>query len=157
MRETELAVSIRTAERDDLPDVIALFAADTIGGHGDTNDPAAFADYLAAFERIAATPSETLYVAELDGEVVATFQTTILTTLVGRGSSNMMIEAVQTRQDMRGRGIGEAMMRFAIGEARRLGLSKVQLSSNRERRDAHRFYERVGFEPSHLGFKIRLK
>lgn len=157
MRATDLKLSIRQAGREDLANIIALFASDSIGGHGDTTHPDAFADYLAAFERITATPNETLYAAVLDGEVVGTFQTTILTTLVGRGSSNMMIEAVQTRHDMRGRGIGEAMMRFAIEEARRLSLSKVQLTSNRDRTDAHRFYERVGFKPSHLGFKIRLK
>ncbi|WP_372353016.1 GNAT family N-acetyltransferase [Pararhizobium sp. BT-229] len=157
MHQTKLKLSIRKADREDLPTIIALFASDTVGGHGDTTDPDAFPDYLAAFERITATPNETLYAAVLDGEVVGTFQTTILTTLVGRGSSNLMIEAVQTREDMRGRGIGEAMMRFALEEASRLGLSKVQLTSNRDRKDAHRFYERVGFEPSHLGFKIRLK
>ena len=148
---------IRQANRDDLADIIALFASDSIGGHGDTTAPDAFPDYLAAFERITATPTEALYVAELDGAVVGTFQTTILTTLSGRGSSNLLIEAVQTREDMRGRGIGEAMMRFAIDLASVQGFSKVQLTSNKERIDAHRFYERVGFKRSHLGFKIRLK
>jgi GNAT superfamily N-acetyltransferase len=157
MHASRLNVSIRQANREDLAEIIALFASDTLGGHGDTTAPDAFADYLAAFERIMSTPNETLYVAELDGAVVGTFQTTMLTTLSGRGSSNLLIEAVQTREDMRGKGIGETMMRFAIDAAREQGLSKVQLSSNKERIDAHRFYERVGFEPSHLGFKIRLK
>jgi len=157
MHRMESKPSIRRAERQDLPQVIALFASDALGGHGDTSDPDAFADYLAAFERITAAPHEALYVAELDDEVVGTFQTTLLTSLVGRGASNMMIEAVQTRHDMRGKGIGEAMIRFAIEEARRLDLYKVQLTSNRDRKDAHRFYERIGFQPTHLGFKIRLK
>ncbi len=157
MHRMESKPSIRRAERQDLSQVIALFASDALGGHGDTSDPDAFADYLAAFERITAASHEALYVAELNGEVVGTFQTTLLTSLVGRGASNMMIEAVQTRHDMRGKGIGEAMIRFAIDEARRLDLSKVQLTSNRDRKDAHRFYERIGFQPTHLGFKIRLK
>lgn len=157
MHRMESKPSIRRAERQDLPQVIALFASDALGGHGDTSDPDAFADYLAAFERITAASHDALYVAELNGEVVGTFQTTLLTSLVGRGASNMMIEAVQTRHDMRGKGIGEAMIRFAIDEARRLGLYKVQLTSNRDRKDAHRFYERIGFQPTHLGFKIRLK
>lgn len=157
MHAPKLNVSIRLAKREDLTDIIALFAADMIGGHGDTTAPDAFPDYLAAFDRIITTPNESLYVAELDGAVVGTFQTTVLTTLSGRGSSNLLIEAVQTRKDMRGRGIGETMMRFAIESARQQGLSKIQLSSNKARVDAHRFYERVGFEPSHLAFKIRLK
>jgi GNAT superfamily N-acetyltransferase len=157
MHAPRLNVSIRQANREDLADIIALFASDTVGGHGDTTDMEALPDYLTAFEQIMAAPNETLYVAQLDGEVVGTFQTTALRKLVGRGSSSLMIEAVQTRADMRGKGIGEAMMRFAVDVAREQGFSKVQLTSNKERRDAHRFYERVGFEPSHLGFKIRLK
>lgn len=157
MHAPRLNVLIRQANHADLAEIIALFASDTIGGHDDTTAPDAFADYLAAFERITATPTETLYVAELDGAVVGTFQTTVLTTLSGRGSSNLLIEAVQTREDMRGRGIGEAMMRFAIDVASAQGFSKVQLGSNKARVDAHRFYERIGFERSHLGFKIRLK
>ena len=135
-----LNVSIRRANREDLVEIIALFASDTIGGHADTTAPDALPDYLAAFERIAAIPNVTLYVAELDGAVVGTFQTTLLTTLSGRGSSNLLIEAVQTRKDMRGRGIGAMMMRFAVDTARAQGLSKVQLSSNKERIDAHRFF-----------------
>lgn len=148
---------IRKAIRDDLPAIIGLFASDALGGHGDTTAPDAFDDYLAAFERIEASAHERLYVAVLDDSVVGTFQTAILTTLSGRGSSSMILEAVQTRSDMRGRGIGAAMVAFATEEARRRGMSKLFLTSNKVRTDAHRFYERLGFEPSHFGFRLRLK
>jgi len=148
---------IRTAREDDLPALAAIFAADEIGGHGDTADESAQPDYLAAFRAIEASPSETLYVAELDGEVVGTFQTAILTKLVGQGARSMVIEAVQTRADMRGRGIGAMMINYCLDEARRQGLKAAQLTSNMARLDAHRFYERLGFEKRHLGFRMKLK
>ncbi len=148
---------IREAREEDVPALAALFAADEIGGHGDTTDEAALPDYLAAFRAIAMSPNETLYVAELDGTVVGTFQTAFLTKLVGRGAVSMVIEAVQTREDMRGRGIGAIMIRYCIEEARKRGLSTVQLTSNAARVDAHRFYERLGFEKRHFGFRMKLK
>ncbi len=147
---------IREARRDDVAAIVALFAADELGGHGDTTDPAAAPDYLAAFDRIAASPADALYVADLSGEVVGTFQTTLITTMTGRGSSSLAIEAVQTRADLRGRGIGEAMIRFAIGKAREAGARGVHLSSNAARMDAHRFYRRLGFVQSHVAFKMKL-
>lgn len=151
------SVQIREATENDLKAIVALFADDPLGGHGDTTDPDALPAYRAAFSSIAASPSETLYVAELDGEVAGTFQTMVTTTMTALGSSNMIIEAVQTRADMRGRGIGAAMIGFAVEKARADGMRLVQLTSNAARKDAHRFYQRLGFAPSHLGFKLKLK
>lgn len=148
---------IRPARRDDVAALVALFAADSLGGHGDSTDPAAFPDYLAAFDRISASANDRLYVAELGGAVVGTFQTTLITSMSARGSTNMNVEAVQTRGDMRGKGIGEAMMRFAIERAREGGARQVQLMSNNSRVAAHRFYERLGFARSHAGFKLKLR
>ncbi|WP_159953289.1 GNAT family N-acetyltransferase [Rhizobium sp. 18065] len=150
-------VQIRVARPDDVAEIAALFADDALGGHGDTTDPQALPDYLAAFARIAASPNETLYVAERDGEVVGTFQTMVTTTMTARGSSSMIIEAVQTRADCRGQGIGAAMIAFAVERARAEHMRLVQLTSNAARTDAHRFYARLGFAPSHLGFKLKLK
>lgn len=150
-------VVIREATENDLVSIVALFADDPLGGHGDTTEPEALPDYRAAFARINASQNETLYVAELGGEVVGTFQTMVTTTLTGRGSSAMIIEAVQTRADMRGRGIGAVMIEFAIERARQDGMRLVQLTSNAVRKDAHRFYERLGFTASHIGFKLKLK
>lgn len=154
--ETE-AVTIRKAGHDDVPAIIAMFANDSLGGHGDTTDPVALPGYMAAFRRIEQSPNETLHVAVKGGEVVGTFQTLITTTLTGRGGSSMIVEAVHTRADCRGQGIGEAMIRFCLEEARRQGLRQVQLTSNAKRTDAHRFYGRLGFEASHIGFKLKLK
>lgn len=148
---------IRPARRDDVAALVALFAADSLGGHGDSTDPAAFPDYFAAFDRISASANDRLYVAELGGAVVGTFQTTLITSMSARGSTNMNVEAVQTRGDVRGKGIGEAMMRFAIERAKEGGARQVQLMSNNSRVAAHRFYERLGFARSHAGFKLKLR
>ncbi|MGO7726675.1 N-acetyltransferase family protein [Rhizobium johnstonii] len=150
-------ILIRPARREDLPALVAMFAADALGGHGDTMEAEAFPDYVRAFAVIEASPDQTLYVAERGGEVVGTFQTMVTTSLTGRGSAAMIIEAVQTRADMRGQGVGGLMIEFAIAEAKGRGIGRVALTSNAIRKDAHRFYERLGFKPSHLGFKMALK
>ncbi|TWF56586.1 GNAT family N-acetyltransferase [Neorhizobium alkalisoli] len=150
-------IIIRRAREADLPALIALFADDDVGGHGDTTDAAAFDDYLRAFHVIDASQNEQLFAAELDGEVVGTFQIVFNRTLTGRGSLTMIIEAVQTRADMRGRGIGAQMIAYAIEEARRHDCRVVRLTSNMKRIDAHRFYERLGFSKGHFGFKMELK
>ena len=155
-------IAIREAIEADVPAIVAMLASDTIGGHGDSTDAAALPSYLAAFRTIAASTNETLYVATIadaaggQGEVVATFQTLVTTTLLGRGSAAMIIEAVHTRADCRGQGIGAQMIRFCTAKAEADGLRLVQLTSNAGRKDAHRFYEKLGFKQSHLGFKMRL-
>lgn len=148
---------IRRAREADLTDLIAIFAADDKGGHGDTTDEAAYEDYLRAFHMIDASGNEQLFVAELDGEIAGTFQILFNRTLTGRGSLSMIIEAVQTKSDMRGRGIGAQMIAYAIEEAKRRDCRLIQLTSNLARTDAHRFYERLGFSKSHAGFKMKLK
>ena len=148
---------IREAREDDVPEIVALLAADTLGGHADTTDAAALPDYLRAFKRIAKSPNDSLYVAEIGGEIVGTFQTTLITALLDRGASFLKIEAVHVRPGTRGRGIGQAMMRFAVDLAREDGARSIQLTSNKARKDAHRFYERLGFVESHVGFKLELR
>jgi GNAT superfamily N-acetyltransferase len=149
-------LSIREAREADLPAIIPLLAADVVGGHGDTTDKDALPDYAAAFRRIAESPDNMLYVAEVGGEVIGTFQTTLITSLLGRGASFMKIEAVHVRPGTRGKGVGSAMMRFAIEQARQAGARSVQLTSNKARHAAHLFYERLGFDESHVGFKRKL-
>lgn len=150
-------LAIREAEAGDLPALVALFAADALGGHGDTTDPGAFGDYCAAFDAIAAArPAVRLFVAELEGRVIGTFQLVVIASLPGRGARRALLEAVQVEEGLRGRGIGEAMVRFALAEARRAGAKSLALTSNKVRLDAHRFYRRLGFANSHEGFKVAL-
>ncbi|WP_231711043.1 GNAT family N-acetyltransferase [Xanthobacter dioxanivorans] len=147
---------IRAARPEDLQALVALFAADELGGHGDTCKASARADYRVAFDAIDADPRTCLFVAELDGRVVGTFQLVVVHSLPARGALRALLEAVQVDAGLRGRRIGEAMVRFAIGEARRAGAKSLALTSNKVRLDAHRFYRRLGFANSHEGFKIGL-
>ena len=150
-------LSFREAAFGDLPALIALFADDSMGGHGDTTDIAARSAYESAFAAIANSPNDQLFVGVANGEVVATAQVTFITSLTGRGSTRMLIEAVQTRADMRGKGIGARLMGHCLEAARKRNAASVQLTSNSQRLDAHRFYEKLGFEKSHAGFKLKLK
>jgi GNAT superfamily N-acetyltransferase len=93
-------------------------------------------------------------VAEADGAVVATMQLSYLPGLARRGAVRAQIEAVRVHQDYRGRGLGEAMFRWAIAEARGRGCALVQLTTDKSRGAAHRFYERLGFVSSHEGMKL---
>lgn len=153
--DTELM--FRQAVRKDLPALVGLFADDSIGGHGDTTDPAALPLYESAFAAIQASPNDLLFVGVLKDEIVATAQVTFITSLTGRGTRRMAIEAVQTRADMRSRGIGARLINHCLDVARERGIPLVQLTSNAKRPDAHRFYERLGFEKTHAGFKLRLE
>lgn len=146
---------IREAREDDVPALAAIYAADAFG-HGDSADPAFLPLYIKAFRAIAESDAEMLYVAEGEDGIVGTFQTLMTTTLTGRGRRSMIVEAVQTRPDQRGKGVGARMMAFAIADARARGAATVQLTSNTVRVDAHRFYERLGFVKSHAGFKMKL-
>jgi GNAT superfamily N-acetyltransferase len=146
--------TLRRATRDDVPALLALLADDDKATHLERHGPSGGLEpYLEAFDAIASEPAGGLWVAEEDGVVVGTFQLMVLRHLANRGARIAQIESVHVRSDLRRRGIGEAMMRFAVDEARRLGCHRVQLTSNRSRADAHRFYERLGFTPSHVGFK----
>ena len=147
-------VVLRTAQADDVAAIVALLAADQLGA---TRDHAGeLAPYLKAFRAIDADPAHLLVVADDAGRVVATFQLSFLPGLARRGALRAQIEAVRVAEAQRGRGLGEAMMRWAIEEARRRGCALVQLTSDKTRADAHRFYVRLGFVASHEGMKLRL-
>ncbi|SCW96146.1 GNAT family N-acetyltransferase [Ancylobacter rudongensis] len=150
------AVVIEPATRADLPAIVAILARETLLGVRDSADPAALPDYERAFDDIAADPRVTLYVARLEGRVVGTFQLVFFRALLRHGTLLAHAEAVQVDPDVRGKGVGGAMMEFAIAEARRRGAGSLQLASNKARADAHRFYERAGFQKRLDGFKIDL-
>jgi GNAT superfamily N-acetyltransferase len=150
-------VALRPARREDVPAIVALIAADQLGATRDgVRDEADLAAYLSAFEAIDADPAHILVVAESGGELVGTMQVSFLPGLARRGSLRAQIEAVRVAGSTRGSGLGAAMMTWAIDEARRRGCALVQLTSDKSRADAHRFYQRLGFVPSHEGMKLAL-
>lgn len=150
-------IGLRTAGRGDVPTIVALLAADPIGA---TRDGMAsdedMSPYLDAFAAIDADPAHLLLVAVDGRSVIGTMQLSFLPGMARRGSRRAQIEAVRVSPDHRDRGIGGAMLRWAVGEARRRDCALVQLPSDRARSDAHRFYERLGFVASHDGFKLHL-
>jgi GNAT superfamily N-acetyltransferase len=149
-------VAIRKARIEDLERIVRLHEDDTLGGLEDAWTPETRGTYEAAFAAIVANPDNVLYVAEIDGRVVGTFQITVFPTLTGRGATRVRIGAVQVAADLRSQGIGARMIAFAEAEGRARGARSVELSSNKRRADAHRFYERIGYARSHEAFKKRL-
>jgi GNAT superfamily N-acetyltransferase len=150
-------VILRRARREDVPAIVALLAADQLGASRDgVRDEADLTAYERAFRTIDADPAHLLLAAERAGTVVATMQLSFLPGLARRGALRAQIEAVRVADSTRGSGLGGAMMRWAIDEARLRGCALVQLTSDKTRTDAHRFYERLGFVASHEGMKLRL-
>jgi GNAT superfamily N-acetyltransferase len=151
-----MSPSIREARADDLEAIVRLHEEDALGTHGDAWVPENRDAYEAAFAAIAGSRDNILYVAEWDRRVVGTFQLTFIPNLTGRGALRVKIESVKVKADLRSRGIGARMMAFAEAQARSRGARLLELSSNKTRGDAHRFYERLGFARSHEGFKKKL-
>jgi len=148
-------VTFRIASREDLPAIVAMLADDVLGQgreSGLVDDV-----YLAAFDAVAAQPGNDVYVGEADGAVVATAQLTLIPNLSISGTLRAQIEGVRVASSQRGQGTGEALIHFLVTRARDAGAGMVQLTTNKARADALRFYERLGFEASHLGMKLYLE
>ncbi|TRV80506.1 GNAT family N-acetyltransferase [Streptomyces sp. 130] len=150
MRDLE----IRRATADDLADIVALLADDPLGAQRESPDD--LAPYRAALRRLADDPNQHLMVAVREERVVGTMQLTVIPGLSRRGSTRSVIEGVRIHADERGSGLGTRLIQWAVDESRRQGCQLVQLTSDASRTDAHRFYERLGFAASHVGFKLAL-
>jgi len=152
-----MALRFRTAREEDLDAIIRLLADDHIGATRDHRAAAPAEVYLEALRDVARFPGNEIIVAELAGEIVGVFQLTVIPGLARKGARRAQIEAVRVDSRHRGRGFGEEMMRHAIERARAQGCRLVQLTSDKQRADAHRFYKRLGFVDSHHGFKLKLE
>jgi GNAT superfamily N-acetyltransferase len=148
-------VTLRPATIEDVPAIVELLADDPIGVSRES-DTAGLRPYLAAFAAIDADPGQLLLVADADGAVVATLQLGLIPGLARRGMLRAQLEAVRVHSRYRGSGLGRAMIGWAIDEARRHGCGLVQLTSDKQRTEAHRFYAELGFVASHQGFKLTL-
>ena len=147
-------LQIRAAVTDDVPAIVGMLADDPLGAQRESPDD--LGPYLTALERLSADPNQHLVVAVRGGRVVGTLQLTIVPGLSRRGATRSIIEAVRIHTDERGGGLGRRLIEWAIDESRREGCQLVQLTSDTTRTDAHRFYERLGFTASHVGFKLPL-
>lgn len=143
---------LRRAERRDLDAIRGLLAADSLAAPAGPDGSAE--PYLRAFEAITSDPAHFLAVVEdLSGRIAGTLQLSLLPCLAAGAALRLQVEAVHVRADLRSRGLGAAMMEWAVEQGRHNGAGLVQLTSSAQRKAAHRFYRRLGFEASHLGFK----
>lgn len=147
-------LAIRPAQQDDLPAIVAMLADDPLGAQRESPDD--LTPYTVAFARLDQDPNQHLVVAVRGGTVVGTLQLTIIPGLSRRGTTRSIIEGVRIHSAERGSGLGTRLIEWAVEESRAQGCRLVQLTSDVTRTDAHRFYERLGFEASHVGFKLSL-
>lgn len=150
-------ILIRRATRDDVPTILRLLADDMLGSKRESVEDVIPESYYTAFEAISSEKNQFLAIVEYEGRAVGTMQITYLPNMSYQGAWRTLIEGVHVDKAFRGRGIGQWMIEWAIAEARKRGCRFVQLTSNKARKDAHRFYERLGFSASHEGFKLDLE
>jgi ribosomal protein S18 acetylase RimI-like enzyme len=150
-------VTFRTAVIDDLPDIVRLLADDFLGAKREEYADPLPESYVRAFEEIDADENNYLIVAEMDGNVAGTLQLTLTPSISFRGGKRATVESVRVDERSRGKGIGREMMLWAIALAKQKCCISMQLTTNADRTDAHRFYEQLGFKASHVGMKLPLK
>lgn len=146
-------LTYRDATSADLPFIVRLIVEDSVVSIDDDPSAAdpAYAEALAAID---ADPNQEMWIVELDGKPVGCFQLTYIPGLMRRGMWRGLVEAVHVASEHRNEGLGSEMMKWAAEHCRARGCGLVQLTSNKARVDAHRFYRRLGFEQSHEGFKL---
>jgi GNAT superfamily N-acetyltransferase len=149
-------IIFRKATLDDLDAIIAMLADDELGRTRELVETPPADCYVQAFKAIDADPNQNLIVATENGTVVGTMQLTFLPGISRKGQWRGQIEAVRIASSQRGAGLGRQMMEWAIEQCRARGCGLVQLTSDKSRRDAHRFYDNLGFVASHEGYKLRL-
>jgi GNAT superfamily N-acetyltransferase len=148
---------IRPATRQDLPSIVRMLADDELGSQRERDVEPLSESYYEAFEQIQRDPNHQLVVAESDRKVIGTLHLMFLPSISFQGGLRAQIESVRVEKNFRNQGIGAAMMEWTIECARERGAHVIQLTSHLSRKDAHRFYERLGFRGSHLGMKLDLK
>ncbi|GIQ72728.1 GNAT family N-acetyltransferase [Bradyrhizobium sp. RD5-C2] len=149
-------VAFRKAQPADLPAIIALLANDVLGQQREDASSPPNPRYVDAFEAILADPNQLLVVATLDDEMIGTLQLSFIPGIARLGAWRGQIEAVRIAETHRSSGVGQQMFEWAIAQCKARGCDLVQLTTDRARPDAHRFYERLGFVGSHVGYKLTL-
>ena len=149
-------VEIRVASREDVPTLVAMLADDELGKSRETAGTPLLESYATAFAAIEEDVNNDILIAEVSGAVAGFLQLTIIPYLTYRGRPRALIEGVRVVSDSRGEGIGAQLVRYAIAMAERHGCHLVQLTTDKRRPDAIRFYEKFGFTASHEGMKLHL-
>lgn len=150
-------LKFRQATRKDLTEIVRMLADDFLGATRERYENPLPESYVKAFEEIEGDKNNELIVAENDGEIIGTLQITFTPSISFQGGKRATIEAVRVDEKYRGQGLGKDLIFWAIERAREESCFAVQLTTNAERKDAHRFYENLGFKGTHLGMKLYLK
>ncbi|MEP1033742.1 GNAT family N-acetyltransferase [Ekhidna sp.] len=147
-------MEIRKAKRADVASIVALLADDKLGSKREMYiDPLPQA-YYDSFTQIDQDPNQYLIVAEEDEEIIGTAQLSFIPYLTYQGGIRSQIEAVRIKSDKRGTGLGETLFKWMIGKAKENGAHLLQLTTDKQRTDAVRFYEKLGFKATHEGMKM---
>lgn len=149
-------LTFRYATRDDLPDMVRLLADDPLGARRERYESPLPPSYAQAFEAIAADANNELVVAELDGAVIGMLQLTFIPYLTYQGGWRALIEGVRIDTRHRSEGLGRVFFEWAIARARQRGCHMIQLTTDKTRPEAKRFYESLGFVATHEGMKLHL-
>jgi ribosomal protein S18 acetylase RimI-like enzyme len=152
-----MPLKFRQATSKDLPEIVRMLADDFLGATRERYENPLPESYYKAFEEIAADKNNELIVAEKDSTIVGTLQITFTPSISFQGGKRATVESVRVDASFRGQGIGRELMLFAIDRAKAENCVSMQLTTNADRTDAHRFYENLGFQKSHLGMKLSLK
>ena len=149
-------IFVRRATRQDVPDIVRMLADDMLGSQREKYQDPLPGSYYDAFEQIENDPNAELIVLEAENEIIGTLQLDFINGLSFQGGQLAQIEAVRVDGRHRNKGIGRALLQWAIEYARAKKCHLVQLASNNQRSDAQRFYLDLGFVASHVGMKLYL-
>ncbi|MEM8555542.1 MAG: GNAT family N-acetyltransferase [Pseudomonadota bacterium] len=152
-----IELEVRRAMRSDLSDIVGLLIDDDLGTTREDLGPPLPQGYIDAFDAMERDPNQILAVALVNGEIVGTLQLTYIPGISHTGSWRGQIEAVRIARPMRSQGLGRQFIQWAVDQATDRGCRIVQLTSNKTRAEAHKFYGDLGFVASHEGFKLTLK
>ena len=150
-------LTFRLATRDDLPAIIRMLVDDALGNEWDRYDEPLSSTYSEAFQAIQSDKNSELLVAQSGNEIVGVLQLTYIPGLLFQGGWRALIEGVRVSSSVRGQGVGTAFLKWAIARADARGCHLAQLTTNKLRADAKRFYERLGFQATHEGMKLPLR
>lgn len=153
---SDKVLSFRPAQREDVAVIVRMLADDELGKKRERYESSLPEAYHTAFDAIDADPNNELTVVESGGEVVGVLQMTFIPYLTYQGGWRALIEGVRVSSKLRGEGVGGTMFEWAIARARERGCHVVQLTTDKSRPDALRFYEALGFKASHEGMKLHL-
>jgi GNAT superfamily N-acetyltransferase len=151
-----VTIEFRPADRDDVPFIVDMLTDDPLGAKRENSARPLVESYYAAFDAISSDPNNELIVAEHDSMIMGVLQLTYIPYLTYQGSWRALIEGVRIHKDYRSQGLGRELFTWAIERSKSRGCKLVQLTSDKTRPDAIRFYESFGFKATHEGLKLWL-